>query len=246
MKLFLISGWANTATAMEPLASVMDGPWDIECVDLHTLEEVGTRFPAGEGISPYAAGLLYLIENSQAPCVLGGWSMGGLVAQEAYSVRPDGIAALMFFGSTPKFCIGDGFRHGTAAKVVDGMKFMLKKAPEQVLTAFYGQCSGFAKDQDQWRDLFIDTALGLGEKVLGRGLDYLKASDFRESSAAITCPAIVFHGSRDQVIPVKAGRELAEICKAEFVSIKGGHHDLVLSSTEQIGLKAAQFLRERF
>lgn len=246
MKVILISGWANSAAAMEPLAAAMRGDGNIECVDLHTLEEIGTRFSAGDGVSAYAAGLLHLMGHTSEPCVVGGWSMGGLVAQEAFAANPAAFAGLMFFGSTPKFCMGDGYTHGTPAKVVDGMKFMLKKSPEQVLSAFYAECSGFAKDQGKWRDLFMDTALGLGADVLRRGLDYLKASDFRKASGVITCPAIVFHGARDLVIPVKAGRDLARLCGAEFISIKGGHHDLVLSSTDAVGLKAGRFLTEAF
>ena len=88
--------------------------------------------------------------------------------------------------------------------------------------------------------------MALGPDSLTRGLDYLKGSDFREASAGIKCPAIVFHGSRDLVIPVKAGRALAKLCGAGFVSIKGGHHDLVLSATEEIGQRAARFLAEVF
>lgn len=246
MKVILISGWANKAAAMEPLASVMAGRDNIECVDLHTLEEIGFRFPAGAGVSAYASGLVYMLERAAEPCVVGGWSMGGLVAQEAYAVVPKRFAGLMFFATTPKFCMGDGYTHGAPAKVVDGMMFMLRKAPEQVLTAFYSECSGFSKEQEKWRELFVRTALGFGQDILRRGLNYLKASDFRSIAAEVKCPAIVFHGSRDLVISVRAGRDLAKECGAEFVTIKGGHHDLVLSATERIGLKAAQFLRERF
>ena len=209
MKVILISGWANSASAMTPLAAAMGSCWNAECVDVHTLEEIGRRFPSTAGISDYASGLLHLMEHTSEPCVVGGWSMGGLVAQEAYSVSPAGFAGLMFFGSTSKFCMGDRYAYGTPVKVVNGMKFMLTKTPEKVLSAFYAECAGFAKDPGVWRDLFVDTALALSLDGLKRGLDYLKTSDFRAAATLITCPVIVLHGSRDLVIPVKAGRELA-------------------------------------
>jgi pimeloyl-[acyl-carrier protein] methyl ester esterase len=231
MRVILISGWANAASAMEPLAAMLGA--EVECVDLSALERVGDSFSAN-GASAYAAGLIHLM--GQGPCVVGGWSMGGLVAQEAYRLMPRLFAGLMFFSSTPKFCEGDGFGPGTPMRVVDGMRVMLKKSPEKVLQGFYAQCSGSAGESD------LSYALGLGAQELGRGLDYLTASDFRDGR--IDCPSLVFHGSRDLVIPFKAGRELASICGAAFVPVKGGHHDLVLSATDEVGAKAADFLRE--
>lgn len=245
MKVIFVSGWANAAEAMDPLASMLADHWAIDCVDLHSLEELGSKFPLA-GISTYAAGLLAWMHRVGEPCVVGGWSMGGLVVQEAVAVSPAVFAGLLFFGATPKFCMGDGFVYGTPITAIDEMKSMLKKAKEPVLRAFYCECAGLAKGQGKGCDVFMDAAMALGDEVLARGLDYLKSSDFREAIAKINCPSLVFHGSRDLVISPKAGRELARLCRADFITIKGGHHDLVLSATEQIGLKVHCFLQENF
>ncbi len=245
MKIILISGWASLAEFMEPLAKFFQNDFSVECLDLATLASIGNKFPAGSDVSPYAAGLLFVMENAQEPCVVGGWSMGGLVAQEAYAKNPSNFAGLMFFGTTPKFCVGDSFLYGTLASAVDAMSAMLEKAPDQVLTAFYAESTGFSTDSKRC-DEYIKMAESIGIEELKRGLRYLIETDCREAAESIDCPSIVFHGSRDLVIPLKAGKELAKLSNSEFVTIKGGSHDLVLSATEQIGLKAAAFLQENF
>jgi pimeloyl-ACP methyl ester carboxylesterase len=62
---------------------------------------------------------------------------------------------------------------------------------------------------------------------------------------SIQCPALIVHGSDDDIVPAAMGRELAAAMPhGEFVAVPGfGHNDVDLSPSGPVGEKVAAFLR---
>jgi pimeloyl-ACP methyl ester carboxylesterase/predicted glycosyltransferase len=48
--------------------------------------------------------------------------------------------------------------------------------------------------------------------------------DLASAYAAIACPTLVIHGGRDPIVPIEAGRKIAELARAEMVEIGAAGH----------------------
>ena len=57
-------------------------------------------------------------------------------------------------------------------------------------------------------------------------LDDPEGHDVLLQASKIACPVCVIHGDDDQAVDPSAGRNIANVCKGELVSIEGGNHVL--------------------
>lgn len=71
----------------------------------------------------------------------------------------------------------------------------------------------------------------VGASHFPRWLVEIAVADRYESTVAaerVTCPGLVIHGSRDQIIPVDQGREVGRVLGAEWLEVpSAGHNDLL-------------------
>lgn len=65
------------------------------------------------------------------------------------------------------------------------------------------------------------------------------------AAASVPCPALVFHGTRDEVVPISMGRRVAAAlgAKASFVEVAGLGHWLPLEADGPLGERIAAFLK---
>lgn len=49
-------------------------------------------------------------------------------------------------------------------------------------------------------------------------------NDLQAAYAAVRCPVLVIHGDADEIVPVTTGREVAQMCNAEFIEMPGSGH----------------------
>jgi len=69
--------------------------------------------------------------------------------------------------------------------------------------------------------------------------------DIREVLPTVRVPALVMHGSEDQVLPVEVGRYTAQQLRARFVELAGvGHLALGDTRADRIQVEIERFLRE--
>jgi pimeloyl-ACP methyl ester carboxylesterase len=84
----------------------------------------------------------------------------------------------------------------------------------------------------------------VGAAHLPRWLVEIAVADRYESTGAaeqVTCPGLVIHGSRDQIIPVDQGREVGQALGAEWLEVPtAGHNDLL--SHDIVWRRLADFL----
>ncbi|HDZ61754.1 MAG TPA: hypothetical protein ENH40_01245, partial [Nitrospirae bacterium] len=82
-KIIVMSGWANPKESLDALRRELLSSFDVITVSIHDLQSAADSRKGAIGISGYAAGLINLVEQISEPCVVAGWSAGGIAALEA-------------------------------------------------------------------------------------------------------------------------------------------------------------------
>ncbi len=96
--------------------------------------------------------------------------------------------------------------------------------------------STFTSARDMAKSLF---PLGLLQPLMGVHFD--SASKIRQ----ITCPKLIMHGDRDEIVPFKLGKKLFELAPEpkSFFEVPGaGHNDLVWVAEPEYSRRIAEFL----
>jgi serine/threonine protein kinase/alpha-beta hydrolase superfamily lysophospholipase len=159
-----------------------------------------------------------------------GISQGGPVAI-AYAVRhPERVSHLVLMGSFSRGLMARGTEAQIAARRALQTLVRLdwgKNNPDfkAMFTRFYIP-HGSTPDQQQWfNDLQQISATPEGAARLMTLIDEI---DIRHLLSEVSVPTIIFHGTRDKVIPAEEGRILAaEIPNARFVPLNTGNHILL-------------------
>ena len=163
-----------------------------------------------------------------APCILVGWSLGGLLALRLALDAPARVKGLALVGATPCFRSREDWPHG-----VDEAGFRAfaeaaaSGAPRQLQRFFLLMLHGDALSRAEVAAIArqaVDKRRPPSPRGLAAGLEILEAWDLRQEVAAIAAPALVMHGRCDAVTPPGAGRWLAARLPAgQWREMEGGH-----------------------
>jgi len=166
-----------------------------------------------------------------------GWSLGGMIAQELAARFAQRFERLILFATTPRFVATSDWPHGLTDTAVRALARDFKRAPAPTLANFWslqfqGECPPPSPLQ-----VDVETATALG------GLEQLRRSDLRHQLAAITLPTLVLHGSADIIIPIGAGRFLADaIPQAHFHEFCGYGHAPFYRAATPVSVVIRDFL----
>ncbi len=202
-----LPGWAQPGDAFRDLLGRVGHPW--QGVALADLQAEGDALGAA-GREAYTEALARRLEAAEGPVVLVGWSMGGTVALEGALARPDRVRGLILINTTACFPRPPGDPRGQPPRNISALALGVRTAPGPALFAFWRHA---AQPQPPDRDMIraqVAYAKGLGTEALLHGLDYLRETDLRSRLGAVAVPTLVLHAEEDRIIPVGAGRELAE------------------------------------
>lgn len=159
-----------------------------------------------------------------------GISQGGPVAI-AYAVRyPERVSHLVLIGSFSRGLMARGTEEQIAARRALETLVRLdwgKNNPDfkAMFTRFYIP-HGSTPEQQQW---FNDLQqISATPENAARLMALIDEIDVRRLLPDVSVPTIIFHGTRDKVIPAEEGRILAaEIPNARFVPLNTGNHILL-------------------
>lgn len=179
-----------------------------------------------------------------------GWSLGGMVAQQAAASRPDAVRSLCLTASTPRFVAVDGWPCAMEASVMEGFARELTLDFRKTVRQFLGlQVSGDERARDALRDL-KRVVFEHGEphaSALEAGLSILANADLRPVLARLAQPALWVMGQYDRLTPPEAGRRAAAMtgqgrCEvvpraahAPFISHRDEYIETVLEFLDTIG-----------
>jgi non-heme chloroperoxidase len=183
--------------------------------------------------------------------VLVGFSMGtGEVGRYLGTYGSARIARAAFLGSLEPFLLkSDDNPGGVPQDVFDGLKEAVTADPYAFLTAFF---KNFYNS-----DTFLGTPRLSQEAVnaswnvaAGAGAAALVAAqrtwltDFREDIPKIDVPALIVHGTADNILPIDStGRLFAKaLPNAEYVEIEGAPHGLLWTHASEVNEALLGFL----
>lgn len=230
--LLLLHGWGFHSRVWNGLGDRLARRFDVHKVDL-----------PGHGRSRDAAcGDLDSVADALADCVpdgsvVCGWSLGALVAQRFASRHPAKARALALISATPCFAARDDWPHGAALEPLERFSRGLREDVTGTLDAFLAlNALGGANARATIRSLRrrLDELPPPRRDALDASLRILRDADLRAEAKQVAVAACVIHGGGDRIVPVGAGRWLANaIPAADFVEVPSGHLPF-LDATDQV------------
>lgn len=143
-----------------------------------------------------------------------GWSLGGLVAQQAALIAPARVSRLALVNSTPCFVQRPDWPHGIALPVLRRFAEELRQDHRAVLKRFIAlEVHGSEHASAQLKQLKA-MLFQHGEPdvaALEDGLAILETSDLRGELSRIQCPTLLLMGQRDQLVPAGAGNAMLQL-----------------------------------
>ena len=225
--LVLLHGWSLSGSVFTELADRLDGV-RLLCPDL----------PGhGQSAPPRAATLPALADDMAAwltavvpgPLLLGGWSLGGMVALELAARQAVPVERLLLLATTPRFTTAADWPHGLPATQVRALRRNLERRFEATLGEFFALT--FAEGEVDTARLRAIRAFavrpgGLPDRDAAAALlDLLTEQDQRGLLPGIASPTWVIHGALDRITPVEAGRALADALRnGRFLEVAGAGH----------------------
>lgn len=213
-----------------------------------------TKAGSGYDYDTFAADLHALMEELDLrDAVLVGFSMGtGEIARYLSRYGAERVAKAAFLGSLePYLLITDEHPDGAGPQeFFDGIRADVLKDRYAFLTGFF---EGFYNLEENLGTRISDEALAASVATGNRAGNTAIAAapltwptDFRDDIPAITMPALILHGTADNVLPIdKTARKFRELLpEATYVEIEGAPHGLLWTHGDEVNEALLAFLRD--
>jgi pimeloyl-[acyl-carrier protein] methyl ester esterase len=177
-----------------------------------------------------------------------GWSLGALLAMRAARLWPGRFGALILVGATPCFVKREGWDAAQPAELLRDFAAAVAADAAAALRHFValfnqGDAKARAIVREIGRGVLSSPPPPAG--ALLAGLDWLRDVDLRGCVPEISCPALLIHGERDPLMPLSAGRWLAEkLPRARLEVFAGAAHAPFLNDPERFARRIGEFLRD--
>jgi len=150
----------------------------------------------------------------EKPCVLAGWSLGGILALALTSRFPERIAALALISTTPCFRRRLDWQPGCDERQFAEFEAAVASKSPRLLNRFFAlMLHGDALSRSDYNALAkqaVDSQQPVSAAGLSGGLELLDALDYRHAMADIAVPTLILHGEADAIVSAESGRWLAE------------------------------------
>jgi len=239
----LVHGWGMHSGVWQAVVEGLLDHYRVTVVDLpgHGYSQKAPE--TGPTLNDWAAAV---IAATPAPATWVGWSLGGLIAQQAALVTPERVSRLALVNSTPCFVQQPGWPQGIARPVLRRFAEELRQNYRVVLKRFIAlEVHGSEQASTQLKRL-KSLLFQHGEpdvSALEDGLAILETSDLRTRLSWIQCPILLLMGQRDQLVPKEAGEAmLKQLPNARLQVFAGAGHAPFFSHLPQFIAELRAFL----
>lgn len=236
--LVLLHGWAGSASVFSELVDMLAEDFQLLIPDL---PGHGASSPALHNDHVKIATSLncWLAAITTTPVVLGGWSLGGMLALEMARQKALTIDRLLLIATTPRFVSGDDWTCGLPAAQVRALARNLGRRFEATLADFFNLAfAGEDISGERLREIRNFTVKRSPLPDPTAALELLNGFSRQNQLGAlpqIEQPALVMHGELDQITPLEAGRSLAErLPRGAIVEFPGVGHGPFLSRPQKV------------
>ncbi|RTZ74739.1 MAG: pimeloyl-[acyl-carrier protein] methyl ester esterase [Gammaproteobacteria bacterium] len=232
--LVLLHGWGMNSMVWEPLLPRLRERFRVTRVDL-----------PGHGDSPWDSRLVTLEQWAQALLETVpprahwmGWSLGGLVMQQAASLAPERAEALVGIATTPSFVRRQGWEAAMEPQLLEQFAVQLEQDHAGTLKRFLAlQFQGVKQGRALQRQVSTLLASRPAPRpgALRAGLRLLQESDLRNALSGLEPPLLWILGERDRLVPPALAGLLPE--RAPHLQVRrvpGGGHAPFLSHPEEV------------
>ncbi len=225
--LVMLHGWGMHSAVWADWVESLASDYRVHCVDL-----------PGHGSSDNVADDTLEVWASEVMRVVPegawwlGWSLGGLLAQQAAHLFPGALRGLVLVAGTPRFVTGNDWPHGVDREVFAQFALQLEDDPERTLTRFLAlQVRGAQDSAATLRQLRsrLQQRPPARSDALSSGLKLLSQSDLRKSTAALNLPIYWLLGERDTLVSPAMTDELG----GDFHIVPGAGHAPFLSHQDE-------------
>jgi pimeloyl-[acyl-carrier protein] methyl ester esterase len=220
--LVLLHGWAMHGGVFETLVAALGERCTLYVVDL---PGHGYSRDSVLPLEPHACAAA--IAEATPPALWVGWSLGGLIAQQAALDLPRSVLALGVIGSTPKFSRGEDWPYGSDPVLVRQLATDLEADYHATIERFLAlEAMGSKDPRGELRHL-RSLVFARGEpdlRILQEGIRILDVTDLREEIASLSQPNAWISGRLDRLASSAAMRWSAERAGGHFTQIEHAGH----------------------
>lgn len=201
-ELVLLHGWGVNSGVWEGILPSLSQHYRVTTIDLPGFGRNHDQLPDKYDLDSVAA---CIAEQLPGNCILAGWSLGGLIAQNIALGFPQKIRQLVLVCSTPKFSQSEDWQ-GIEEKVLHMFSQQLKQNFSQTLERFLAiQAMGSKTARQDIKKIkqAIEQYPTPSPVALAEGLTLLSDYDLRKDLAQLTIPCHAFLGRLDSLVPVK-------------------------------------------
>lgn len=200
--LVFLHGWGVNSGVWEPLITYLKEDFCITTIDLPGYGLNHKNQPTPYNIESVAKSVSNYLP---ADCILIGWSLGGLIAQQVALDYPAKLKQLILICSSPKFSKNHNWP-GIEPKVLD--YFIQQLSVESVKTldrflAIQAMGSDTARQDVKTIRKAVQQYPPASEQALLEGLDMLENIDLRNKIKNLVTPCMMFLGRLDTLVPEK-------------------------------------------
>jgi non-heme chloroperoxidase len=180
-----------------------------------------------------------------------GHSMGGgEVARYVARHGQSRIAKVAFVASVTPFLLQTAANpHGAPVSVFDGMRAAVQADRSQwnkdATMPYYNYNRAGAKISEGVRDEYWRQGEATGILAAYYAITAFSETDFRDDLKKISVPALVIHGSDDQIVPIEISGNLTAkiVSHAKFTVYEGGSHGLLITHKDKLNADLLTFLK---
>ena len=220
--LVLLHGWAMHGGVFEGLVAALRERCTLYVVDLP-----GHGYSRESALPLEPRACAAAIAEATPPALWVGWSLGGLIAQQAALDLPKSVRALGVIGSTPKFSRGENWPYGSDPVLVRQLATDLETDYHATIERFLAlEAMGSKDPRGELRHL-RSLVFARGEpdlRILQEGIRILDTTDLRDKIATLSQPNAWIGGRLDRLASSAAMQWSAERAGGQFTQIDHAGH----------------------
>lgn len=238
LPLVLLHGWGMDSDCWLPLLPALCAVGPVMAIDL---PGSGSSRP-----SPDLAeeNLLARLEAVlPAPCLLAGWSLGGMLAVALAQRAPHKVQRLVTLAANPCFVAREGWPAAMTPEVNAVFNQSFARHPLATHKRFIGLIAqGDVQERTLLKRLRQQSPAPMDVATAARALQLLTSMDNRVSFAGLRQPGLHLMAEKDALVPVAAASSMAALNPVQQVEVLPGiSHGLLLSAPEQVGGRMLAF-----